>query len=112
MRSDSWRERVDKLLMMTAGNACEGRWANAETYHHLPNKSTADLVEFQVAALRAFLASLVSPSRARPAYLAEGFELFQTGKLNVVGMSYTTQLSLRHCKYLMLDFEQVSLRER
>nr|VDC61543.1 unnamed protein product [Brassica rapa] len=82
LRSDSWRDRVDKLLMMTARNACEGRWANAETYHYLPNKSTADLVEFQVAALRAFLASLVSPSRARPVYLAEGLELFQTGKLN------------------------------
>ncbi|CAN7088256.1 unnamed protein product [Brassica rapa subsp. narinosa] len=80
LRSDSWRDRVDKLLMMTARNACEGRWANAETYNYLPNKSTADLVEFQVAALRAFLASLVSPSRARPAFLAEGLELFQTGK--------------------------------
>ncbi|KAG5385093.1 hypothetical protein IGI04_036563 [Brassica rapa subsp. trilocularis] len=80
LRSDSWRDRVDKLLMMTARNACEGRWANAETYHYQPNKSAADLVEFQVAALRAFLASLVSPSRARPAYLAEGLELFQTGK--------------------------------
>lgn len=77
--SDSWREGVDKLLMMTASNACQGRWANAETYHYLPDKSTGDLVEFQLAALRAFLSSLVSPSRARPAFLAEGLELFQTG---------------------------------
>ncbi|CAH8392802.1 unnamed protein product [Eruca vesicaria subsp. sativa] len=56
------REGVDKLLMTTATNACEGRWANAETYHYLPNKSSTDLVEFQLAALRAFL--------------VEGFELF------------------------------------
>ncbi|KAL0698667.1 hypothetical protein Bca4012_054789 [Brassica carinata] len=77
---DSWRERVDNLLMTTATNACEGRWANAETYHYLPNKSSTDLVEFQLAALRAFLASLVSPSRVRPAFLAEGLELFQRGK--------------------------------
>lgn len=76
---DSWRERVDNLLMTTATNACEGRWANAETYQCLPNKSSADLVEFQLAALRAFLASLVSPSRVRPAFLAEGLELFQRG---------------------------------
>ncbi|CAN6888964.1 hypothetical protein Bca4012_072090 [Brassica carinata] len=110
LRSDSWRERVDKLLMMTAGNACEGRWANAETYHHLPNKSTADLVEFQVAALRAFLASLVSPSRARPAYLAEGFELFQTGKtegeMKVAGFCAHALMSLEvviHPRALPLD---------
>ncbi|CAG7899055.1 unnamed protein product [Brassica rapa] len=63
--SNGWRERVDKLLMTTATNACEGRWANAETYHHLPNKSSTDLVEFKLAALRAFLASLVSPSPVR-----------------------------------------------
>ncbi|CAF1709862.1 hypothetical protein HID58_056215 [Brassica napus] len=78
--SNGWRERVDKLLMTTVTNACEGRWANAETYHHLPNKSSTDLVEFKLAALRAFLASLVSPSLVRPAFLAEGLELFQRGK--------------------------------
>ncbi|KAG2318989.1 hypothetical protein Bca52824_012202 [Brassica carinata] len=77
---DSWRERVDNLLMTTATNACEGRWATAETYHYLPKKSSTDLVELQLAALRALLASLVSPSRVRPAFLAEGLELFQRGK--------------------------------
>ena len=77
--SNGWRERVDKLLMTTVTNACEGRWANAETYHHLPNKSSTDLVEFKLAALHAFLASLVSPSPVRPAFLAEGLELFQRG---------------------------------
>lgn len=75
--SNGWRERVDKLLMTTATNACEWRWANAETYHHVPNKSSTD--EFKLAALRAFLASLVSPSPIRPAFLAEGLELFQRG---------------------------------
>lgn len=65
--------------MVTATNACEGRWANAETYQCIPSKSTTGLVEFQLAALRAFLASLVSPSRVRPAFLAEGLELFRTG---------------------------------
>ncbi|CAN8290664.1 unnamed protein product [Cochlearia groenlandica] len=79
--SDSWRERVDNLLMATATNACEGKWANAVSYHCLPNKSNTDLVEYQLTALRAFLASLVSPSRVRPAFLAEGLELFQTGKI-------------------------------
>ncbi|CAH8390660.1 unnamed protein product [Eruca vesicaria subsp. sativa] len=110
LRSNSWRERVDKLLMMTARNACEGRWTNAETYHHVTNKSTADLVEFQVAALRAFLASLVSPSRARPAFLAEGLELFQTGKsqgkMEVAGFCAHALMSLEaviHPRALPLD---------
>ncbi|KAF8080261.1 hypothetical protein N665_0961s0009 [Sinapis alba] len=109
--SSSWRERVDKLLMMTATNACQGRWANAEeTCHYLPNKSTADLVEFQLAALRAFLASLVSPSRERPAFLAEGLELFQTGKLQgemkVAGFCAHALMSLEvviHPRALPLD---------
>ncbi|CAH8349955.1 unnamed protein product [Eruca vesicaria subsp. sativa] len=78
----SWRERADNLLMATATSACEGRCANAETYHYLPNKSSTDLVEFQLAALRAFLASLVSPSPVRPAFLTEGLELFQRGKFH------------------------------
>ncbi|KAL0795827.1 hypothetical protein Bca101_067204 [Brassica carinata] len=109
--SGSWRERVDKLLMMTATNACQGRWANAgETYHYLPNKSTEDLVEFKLAALGAFLASLVSPSRDRPAFLAEGLELFQTGKsqgeMKVAGFCAHALMSLEvviHPRALPLD---------
>ncbi|XP_024009175.1 proline-, glutamic acid- and leucine-rich protein 1 isoform X2 [Eutrema salsugineum] len=108
--SDSWRERVDNLLMTTATNACEGRWANAETYHCLPNKSTTDLVEFQLAALRAFLASLVSPSRVRPAFLAEGLELFRTGKcqeeMKIAGFCAHALMSLEvviHPRALPLD---------
>ncbi|EOA39675.1 hypothetical protein CARUB_v10008316mg [Capsella rubella] len=108
--SDSWRERVDNLLMTTATNACEGRWANSETYHFFPNKSTTDLVEFQLAALRAFLASLVSPSRVRPAFLAEGLELFRTGKLQagmkVAGFCAQALMSLEvviHPRALPLD---------
>ncbi|CAE5958881.1 unnamed protein product [Arabidopsis arenosa] len=108
--SDSWRERVDNLLLTTATNACEGRWANAETYQCLPNKSTTDLVEFQLAALRAFSASLVSPSRVRPAFLAEGLELFRTGKLQagmeVAGFCAHALMSLEvviHPRALPLD---------
>ncbi|XP_010478406.1 PREDICTED: proline-, glutamic acid- and leucine-rich protein 1-like isoform X1 [Camelina sativa] len=108
--SDSWRERVDNLLMTTATSACEGRWANTETYHCLPNKSTTDLDEFQLAALRAFLASLVSPSRVRPAFLAEGLELFRTGKLQagmkVAGFCAQALMSLEvviHPRALPLD---------
>lgn len=108
--SDSWRESVDNLLLTTATNACEGRWANAETYHCLPNKSTTDLVEFQLAALRAFSASLVSPSRVRPAFLAEGLELFRTGKLQagmkVAGFCAHALMSLEvviHPRALPLD---------
>ncbi|KAJ0230349.1 hypothetical protein HA466_0308530 [Hirschfeldia incana] len=109
--SDSLRERVDKLLMMTASNACQGRWANAgETYQYLPNKSTADLVEFQLSALQAFLASLVSPSPKRPSFLAEGLELFQTGKsqgeMKVAGFCAHALMSLEvviHPRALPLD---------
>ncbi|CAH2034466.1 unnamed protein product [Thlaspi arvense] len=108
--SDSWRERVDNLLMTTATNACVGKWANAETYHCLPNKSTTDLVEFQLAALRAFSASLVSPSRVRPAFLAEGLELFRTGKcqagMEVAGFCAHALMSLEvviHPRALPLD---------
>ncbi|KAL1205103.1 hypothetical protein V5N11_016443 [Cardamine amara subsp. amara] len=108
--SDSWRERVDNLLMTTATNACEGRWANAETHQCLPNKSIMGLVEFQLAALRAFLASLVSPSRVRPAFLAEGLELFRTGKLQagmkVAGFCAHALMSLEvviHPRALPLD---------
>uniref|UniRef100_A0A1J3ID65 Proline-, glutamic acid-and leucine-rich protein 1 n=1 Tax=Noccaea caerulescens TaxID=107243 RepID=A0A1J3ID65_NOCCA len=108
--SDSWRERVDKLLMTTATNACVGRWANAGTYHCLPNKSTTDLVEIQLAALGAFLASLVSPSRIRPTFLAEGLELFRSGKfqaeMKVAGFCAHALMALEvviHPRALPLD---------
>ncbi|XP_010549501.1 PREDICTED: proline-, glutamic acid- and leucine-rich protein 1 isoform X2 [Tarenaya hassleriana] len=79
--SESWRANIDSLLMAAASNACNSGWADAYSTRFLPSESILGPVEFQLASLRALLASLLSPSRLRPAFLAEGLELFRIGKL-------------------------------
>ncbi|WCJ22691.1 hypothetical protein M5689_004768 [Euphorbia peplus] len=68
LRSDSWRPKVDNLLITIASDSCKGGWANS-TY-----------ADFQLAAFRALLISLLSRSRARPPHLAQSLELFRRGR--------------------------------
>ncbi|KAJ4972716.1 hypothetical protein NE237_005890 [Protea cynaroides] len=81
LRSEFWRANVDLLLITVATNACDGGWANkAKGTFGLSDELASTWADFQLAALRALLASLLSPTRVRPPYLSQGFELFRRGK--------------------------------
>ncbi|KAK6135923.1 hypothetical protein DH2020_030341 [Rehmannia glutinosa] len=77
MRSESWRANVDHLLITVATNACKGGWSKEERNIFLSGDPTPTWADFQLTALRALLASLLSPGRGRPSHLALGLELFQ-----------------------------------
>ncbi|XP_027159423.1 uncharacterized protein LOC113760878 isoform X3 [Coffea eugenioides] len=78
MRSDGWRSNIDRLLITVATNACKVGWAdNNSTVVY--GEATPIWADFQLAALRALLASLLSPGRVRPPHLAQGLELFHRG---------------------------------
>lgn len=79
LRSESWRSNVDLLLINTATSSLEGKWASEEKHSFQPNEPTSIWVDFQLAALRALLASLLSSVHVRPPYLAQGLELFRRG---------------------------------
>ncbi|KAI3458851.1 hypothetical protein Pfo_015514 [Paulownia fortunei] len=79
MRSESWRGDVDHLLITLATNACKGGWSKEERKIFLSGDPTPIWADFQLAALRALLASLLSPGRGRPSHLALGLELFRGG---------------------------------
>ncbi|KAJ9540229.1 hypothetical protein OSB04_026735 [Centaurea solstitialis] len=78
-RSGGWRSKVDVLLITVSTDACKGGWAKQETYAYTLPDSKPSWADFQLASLRALLASLLSPGRIRPPYLAEGLELFRRG---------------------------------
>ncbi|XP_059433960.1 uncharacterized protein LOC132167082 isoform X2 [Corylus avellana] len=80
LRSERWQSNVDLLLIMTATNSLEGGWVSEEKSIFQFNEPTAIWVDFQLAALRALLASLLSSVRVRPPYLAQGLELFRRGR--------------------------------
>lgn len=80
LRSESWRSNVDHLLITTATNSLKGRSSSEEKNIFQPNEPTAAWVDFQLTALRALLASLLSSVHVRPPYLAQGLELFRKGK--------------------------------
>ncbi|KAF6140431.1 hypothetical protein GIB67_030512 [Kingdonia uniflora] len=81
LRSESWRSDVDLLLVTVATKACDGKWVNEEKGGSAPSSEiTPTWADFQLAALRALLASLLSPALHRPPYLAEGLHLFRRGK--------------------------------
>ncbi|XP_059307740.1 uncharacterized protein LOC132059206 [Lycium ferocissimum] len=67
-RSESWRVKVDHLLLDVTRNAWKGGWAKDDRGE-----------DYQIAALRALLASLLSPGRTRPPHLSQGLELFRRG---------------------------------
>ncbi|KAJ8477452.1 hypothetical protein OPV22_021179 [Ensete ventricosum] len=80
LRSECWRSDMDLLLITVAKNAYDVR---SDYYKCLDanGESTISRENLQLAALRALLASLLSPSHVRPPYLSEGLELFRQGKL-------------------------------
>ncbi|XP_047973151.1 uncharacterized protein LOC125215692 [Salvia hispanica] len=78
VRSESWRGDVDKLLITVATYACRGG-SKEERKILLSGDATPTWADFQVAALRALLASLLSPGRVRPSHLALGLQLFRKG---------------------------------
>ncbi|GAB2272033.1 hypothetical protein Dimus_006856 [Dionaea muscipula] len=78
--NDSWRSKIDDLLMSVATRACKMGWAHNDENVSLPNVLRATWADYQLAALRALLASLIAPARVRPPYLAQGFQLFRKGK--------------------------------
>ncbi|KAF8390224.1 hypothetical protein HHK36_024749 [Tetracentron sinense] len=81
LRSECWRSNVDLLLVTVATNACDGGWVIEEkSTFALSDEPTSTRADFQLAALCALLASLLSPTRVRPPYLSQGLELFRRGK--------------------------------
>eukprot|EP00268_Persea_americana_P043737 TRINITY_DN4401_c0_g1_i2.p1 TRINITY_DN4401_c0_g1~~TRINITY_DN4401_c0_g1_i2.p1 ORF type:complete len:864 (-),score=172.49 TRINITY_DN4401_c0_g1_i2:333-2924(-) len=80
VRSEGWRSDVDLLLITVATHACNGGWSNKEKNCILSEESTSTRADFQLAALRALLASLLSPTCVRPRYLSRGLELFRLGR--------------------------------
>ncbi|KAK4593338.1 hypothetical protein RGQ29_017452 [Quercus rubra] len=80
LKSESWRSDVDLLLIKTATNSLKWGWASEEKSIFQKNEPTGIWVDFQLAALRALLSSLLSSVRVRPPYLSQGLELFRRGK--------------------------------
>lgn len=78
-RSESWRADVDHLVINVATNACKYGWVKEGKLIFLPSEPLPTWADFQLAALRALLASILSPARVRPPYLAQGLELFNRG---------------------------------
>lgn len=79
MGAESWRPSIDSLLISVATNACKGGWTKEENHSFLSSESVPAWADFQLAALRALLASLLSPTRFRSPNLARGLELFRRG---------------------------------
>ncbi|KAL6511341.1 hypothetical protein OROHE_020423 [Orobanche hederae] len=79
MKSESWRGNVDHLLITVATNAFRGGWSVEENNFFLSGEPIPMWTDFQLAALRALLVSLLSPGGTRPSHLALGLELFHRG---------------------------------
>ncbi|KAL3649681.1 hypothetical protein CASFOL_006084 [Castilleja foliolosa] len=79
MRSEIWRGNVDHLLITVARNAFKEGWSREENNFFVHGDPMPMWADFQLAALRALLASLLSPGRTRPSHLALGLELFHRG---------------------------------
>ncbi|XP_023767642.1 uncharacterized protein LOC111916263 isoform X1 [Lactuca sativa] len=94
LRSESWRSNVDQLLITVATDACKNGWAKEANDVYTPSWG-----DFQLASLRALLASLLSPGRFRPAYLAQGLELFRGG------MQETGTKLAEFCAHALLSLE-------
>ncbi|CAI0420652.1 unnamed protein product [Linum tenue] len=78
LRSKSWGSSIDNLIMNIANNCCIGRWGNERSF--LSDEHTSVHSDFQLAALRALLASLLSQSSTRPPHLAQSLQLFRRGR--------------------------------
>lgn len=99
LRSESWRSKVDNLLITIATESCKEGWVSDESKTFLPNESTLTCSDLQLAALHALLASLLSPSRVRPPHLAPALELFRRGRQEI-----GTKVS-EFCAYALLALE-------
>lgn len=75
---DSWRRRMDDLMIEVATNACKGGWTHFEKHFHCMD-TRVNWEDFQLVALRALLASILSPAGYRPPYLSKGLSLFLKG---------------------------------
>ncbi|GER40920.1 proline [Striga asiatica] len=100
MRSERWRENVDHLLISVATNACKGGWSSEEKKIFLSGDSLPTWTDFQLAALRALLASLLSPGRTRPSHLALALHLFHRGGVQEA----STKIS-EYCGHALLALE-------
>ncbi|KAF3772533.1 hypothetical protein EJ110_NYTH57678 [Nymphaea thermarum] len=80
LRSQSWRPDVDLLLMRMASSACEEGWSYVDSDIIMEEEGSFSWADFQLAALKALLASLLSPCTHRPPYLSYGLALFRKGK--------------------------------
>ncbi|KAK6929074.1 Pre-rRNA-processing protein RIX1, N-terminal [Dillenia turbinata] len=82
--SETWRPNIDSMVLTVAASACNGGWSSEEqSTLFQPTEPMSSCHDLQLAALRALLASLVSPARVRPPYLHQGLELFRKGKQEV-----------------------------
>ncbi|CAN6466723.1 unnamed protein product [Victoria cruziana] len=80
LRSQSWRPNVDLLLIRVASIACQEGWLYVDSNIVMEDEGIFSLADFQLAALKALLASLLSPCTHRPPYLSYGLALFRKGK--------------------------------
>ncbi|GJR85158.1 RNA-directed DNA polymerase, eukaryota, reverse transcriptase zinc-binding domain protein [Tanacetum coccineum] len=80
---EDWRSNVDLLIKTVATDACNGGWTKPTNDFNNTCSNSSSWADFQLASLRALLASLLSPGRVRPPYLAHGLELFRKGKQGV-----------------------------
>ncbi|KAK3028729.1 hypothetical protein RJ639_037752, partial [Escallonia herrerae] len=99
LRSESWRSDVDRLIMTVATNACKKGWGKEGKDGSLRSEPSETWSDYQLAALRAFLASLLSPARIRPPYLAHGLEIFRRG------MQETGTKLAEFCAHALLALE-------
>lgn len=65
--------------MNIATDACKGGWTKPTYDFNSPYNSISSWADYQLASLRALLASLLSPGRIHSQYLAQGLELFRKG---------------------------------
>ncbi|CAN4114407.1 unnamed protein product [Withania somnifera] len=82
-RSEGWRVNVDLLLLDVTRNASKEGWAKDGRGELVSGSPTSIWRDYQVAALRALLASVLSPGRTRPPHLSQGLELFRRGTREV-----------------------------
>ncbi|KAJ4831740.1 hypothetical protein Tsubulata_031012 [Turnera subulata] len=78
LKSESWRSKVDHIIITMAIDSCKGGSINEERF--LCNGHASVYADLHLAALRALLASVLSPSRVRPPHLARALELFNRGR--------------------------------
>lgn len=84
LRSDRWRAEVDLVLITVAMNASVNlstlQFSDEENVSCFEDATSFTTADFQLAAYKALLASLLSPCCHRPPYLSQGLALFRRGR--------------------------------